>query len=91
MRFPYQGTKAKRRQGRGFKFFWPSVFKDIEDYCRSCRICQETTQSVGTRAPLIPLPIISELLSWMAMDIVDGGLLLFYLLHSHGYNKVSSS
>ncbi|KAL5502187.1 hypothetical protein EMCRGX_G008918 [Ephydatia muelleri] len=62
---------ARRQIEEGVRrFFWPSVFKDIEDYC-SCRICQKTTQSVGTRAPLIPLPIISELFSRMAMDIVD--------------------
>ena len=83
----HQG-KEKKRQRVLRRFFWPSVFKDIEDYCTSCRICQETTQSVGTRAPLIPLPIISELFSRMAMDIVDGGLLL---LHSHGFSNTTRS
>ena len=46
------------------------MFKDIEEYCRSCQVCQKTTTSIGTRAPPIPLPIISELFSRMAMDIV---------------------
>ena len=65
----HQG-KEKTRQRVLRRFFWPSVYKDIEGYCRSCRICQKTTHSVGTRAPLIPLPIISEPFSRMAMDIV---------------------
>ena len=80
-----------RRQGRRCYEVFSGLSVDIEDYCRSCRICQKTTQSVGTRVPLIPLPIISELFSRMAMDIVDGGLILFYLLHSHGFSNTTRS
>ena len=65
----HQG-KEKTRQRVLRRFFWPSVYKDIEEYCRSCRICQKTTHSFGTRAPLFPLPIISEPFSRMAMDLV---------------------
>ena len=42
----HQG-KEKTRQRVLRRFFWPSVYKNIEDYCRSCRICQKTTHSVG--------------------------------------------
>ena len=65
----HQG-KEKTRQRVLQRFFWLSVFKDIEEFCKSCRVCQKTTIRIGTKAPLLPLPIISELFSRMAMGIV---------------------
>ena len=43
---------------------------DVEEFCRSCPTCQKTSQHRVSRAPLIPLPIISKPFSRIAMDIV---------------------
>ena len=39
-------------------------------YCRSCSVCQKTAQSRVKKAPMIPLPVIEEPFSRIAMDIV---------------------
>ena len=60
----------KTRQRLLRRFYWPGVFKDVEEFCRSCPTCQKTSQHRVGKAPLIPLPIISEPFSRIAMDIV---------------------
>ena len=52
------------------RFYWPGVFRDVEDHCRACEQCQKTaTRGVG-KAPLIPLPIMDAPFKRIAMDIV---------------------
>ena len=60
----------KTRQRLLRRFYWPGVFKDVEEFYRSCPTCQKTSQHRVSRAPLIPLLIISEPFSRIAMDIV---------------------
>ena len=48
-------------------FYWPTVFKDIEDFCDKC---QKSINHKVPRAPLMPLPIIIEWFSKIAVDIV---------------------
>ena len=48
----------------------PTVFKDINEYYKSCAVCQKSSIKKVPRAPLIPLPIISETFQQIAMDIV---------------------
>ena len=57
----------KTRQRIVCRFYWPTVFKDIEEFCKCCEKCQKTNQR-DPPAPLIPLPIFTELFK-MAMDI----------------------
>ena len=52
------------------RFYWPTVYKDTADYCRSCAECQKSRQQKVKRAPLMPLPIIGEPFARIAMDIV---------------------
>ena len=52
------------------RFYWPTVFKDTADYCRSCAECQKSRDPRMRRAPLVPLPIIKEPFERIAMDIV---------------------
>ena len=52
------------------RFYWPTVFKDVASYCKSCSECQKTSTKRAPPAPLIPLPIIDEPFSRIAMDIV---------------------
>ena len=52
------------------RFYWPTVYKDTADYCRSCAECQKSRDQRVRRAPLVPLPIIGEPFERIAMDIV---------------------
>ena len=52
------------------RFYWPTVYKDTADYCRSCAECQKSRDLRMRRAPLVPLPIIKEPFERIAMDIV---------------------
>ena len=47
-----------------------TLYKDVEDYCCSCEICQKLPCQHGPRAPLIPLPVLLEPFKCTAMDII---------------------
>ena len=60
--------KTRRRILR--RFYWPTVFRDIDEYCRCCVKCQKTNTRKVPPAPLVPLPVITEPFQRIAMDIV---------------------
>ena len=60
--------KTRRRVLR--RFYWPNVFGDVEEFCRTCAVCQKASHMGVGKAPLMPLPVISEPFSRVAMDIV---------------------
>ena len=62
--------RDKTRQRLLRRFFWPSVFREVEEYCRTCGICQKATKKGVQKAPLVSLLIVSEPFSRIAMDIV---------------------
>ena len=37
------------------RFYWPTLYKDVEDYCHSCVTCQKLSRQHGPRAPLMPV------------------------------------
>ena len=52
-------------------FFWPSMYQEVVRMCRSCDICQKTSDRGRVKpAPLPPLPLISEPFERIAVDIV---------------------
>ena len=52
-------------------FYWPGVNKDVTYYCRSCDVCQKTTDKGRERpAPLGEMPIISVPFQRVAIDLV---------------------
>ena len=69
---PLAGHLGKRKTADRIlqRFYWPTLFKEVDVYCRSCPECQKTAPGRGHRAPLIPLPIIDEPFRRIAMDIV---------------------
>ena len=52
------------------RFYWPGVFRDVQDHCRNCTQCQKSSTRVVKKAPLVPLPIMDEPFRRIAMDIV---------------------
>lgn len=61
----------KTRQRVETHFFWPGFYSDIRTYCATCPECQIVARKrISERAPLKPVPIISEPFSKVAIDIV---------------------
>lgn len=53
------------------RFYWPHLYMDVIDFCKSCSECQLTaTVKKGDRAPLVSLPIIDVPFTRVAMDVV---------------------
>ena len=62
-------AKTKSRLIR--HFYWPSIMKDVKDYCRSCDVCQRLGKgSSRAPAPLHNLPLVTEPFCQVAIDIV---------------------
>ena len=69
---PLAGHKGKNKTAQRImqRFYWPTLYKDTAEYCRTCAECQKTSNRKGRPAPLISLPIIEEPFQRIAMDIV---------------------
>ncbi|KAL0194735.1 hypothetical protein M9458_008307 [Cirrhinus mrigala] len=53
------------------RFYWPTLYTDVQTHCNTCAICQKTSPvSQRGRAPLQPLPVISAPFRRIAVDIV---------------------
>ena len=62
--------KTKTTQRLLQRFYWPTLYSDVERFCRNCKACQLDSPRRVHKAPLIPLPIISEPFRRVAMNIV---------------------
>ena len=69
---PLSGHLGKDKTARRIlqQFYWPTLYKDVAIYCKSCPSCQKSAHTRKQRVPIVPLPIISEPFSRIAMDIV---------------------
>ena len=52
------------------RFYWPTVFRDVADFCNSCATCQKYRRYNQGRAPMMPLPVVGVPFQLIAMDIV---------------------
>ena len=52
------------------RFYWPSMHQDVSEFCRCYDVCQKFSNRKPARAPMVPLPVVDEPFSRMAMDIV---------------------
>eukprot|EP00731_Ephydatia_muelleri_P009850 Em0005g436a len=69
---PIAGHLGKQKTSRRImqRFYWPSLYRDVADFCKCCQICQKVSRNKAVHAPLIPLPVVTEPFRRVAMDIV---------------------
>lgn len=69
---PLAGHLGKHKTAKRItqRFYWPTLYKDVEEFCKCCQTCQKCSKDRVARAPLIPLPIVTEPFGRVAMDIV---------------------
>ena len=69
---PLAGHLGKRKTADRIlqRFYWPGVHNDVVTFCKSCIECQKLGRQKVGRAPLVPLPVIQEPFTRIAMDIV---------------------
>ena len=51
-------------------FFWPTLYKDVEEFCVCCTHCQKYSKKGVPKAPLVPLPVVSTPFQKVALNIV---------------------
>ena len=51
------------------RFYWPTLYRDVKDFCRRYERCQRCSTKKPPKAPLVPLPVINEPFKRIAMDI----------------------
>ncbi len=51
-------------------FVWPSMARDLIDYCGSCELCQRKSKAKPRRAPAVERPIMAEPFESIAIDLV---------------------
>ncbi|RVW68732.1 Transposon Tf2-2 polyprotein [Vitis vinifera] len=55
------------------QFYWPSMYKNIQDYIQQCATCQKTKSETLTPAGLLqPLPIPCLVWDDISLDFIDG-------------------
>ena len=52
------------------RYYWPGVFTDTANYCRSCEVCQKSNSKCPTRAKMVSMPLIEQPFQRIAMDVV---------------------
>ena len=69
---PLAGHLGKKKTAQGIlqRFYWPTLFKDVGEYCQGCSECQKTAPGRRMVAQLVPLPIIDVPFERIAMDII---------------------
>ena len=54
------------------EFYWPTLRKDVREYCKSCDICQKTQQKGRvSKLPLGKMPLIDSPFVRVAIDLID--------------------
>lgn len=52
------------------RFYWPSVYRDMAEWCKCCAICQKCSRRRKGYVPLMPLPVIEKPFGRIVIDIV---------------------
>ena len=69
---PLAGHLGKEKTAQRIlqRFYWPTLYHDVAEYCRGCAVCQKSSHHRVRHAPLVPLPVIDEPFRRIAMDII---------------------
>lgn len=69
---PWSGhlSNAKTYERIAARFYWPGLYKDVREFCKSCPVCQLTSNRRTSPYPLQPLPVIETPFARIAMDLV---------------------
>ena len=66
----HQGCRRTKLRVQS-EFYWPGIYKEVNQYVKSCDICQKTAQKGRTtKAPVQPVPIVTKPFSKVAIDLV---------------------
>ena len=68
---PFAGHLGREKTAQRIlrRFYWPTLFHDVKEYCQTCEECQ-VHGSHRSKAPMISLPTIGEPFKRIAMDVV---------------------
>ena len=61
-------TRTKNRLLQ--RYYWPGVFTDVANYCRTCEVCQKSNPKSPPRAKMVSLPVIELPFQRVAMDVI---------------------
>ena len=69
---PLAGHLGKDKTARRVlqRFYWPTLYRDVAECCRTCPTCQKTSPRRPKQVPMKPLPIVDVPFQRIAMDIV---------------------
>ena len=69
---PLEGHLGRKKTVNriALRFYWPTMYKDVANFCRSCETWQRFRRHKTCRVPLVPLPVVKEPFARIAMDIV---------------------
>ena len=67
----HQGP-TKTRQRISHTWFWPSMIKDVEAYCKACHLCNLNNMPSHSRpGPLLPLPPVTRPFERVHVDLLQ--------------------
>jgi hypothetical protein len=71
-KIPWSGhlSNAKSYERIAARFYWPGLYIDVQQYCKTCPECQVTSNRRTSPYPLQSLPIIEVPFARIAMDLV---------------------
>ena len=52
------------------RYYWPGIFTEVANYCRSCEVCQKNDPKHPPRAKIVSMPWIEQPFKRIAMDVV---------------------
>ena len=61
-------TKTKNRLLQ--RYYWPGIFTEVANYCRSCEVCQKSNPRHPPKARMMAMPWIEQPFKRIAMDVV---------------------
>ena len=69
---PLAGHLGKDKTARRVvqRFYWPTLYRDVAELCRTCPSCQKTSPRRPKQVPMKPLPIVDIPFQRIAMDII---------------------